>query len=126
MKNFVYGNSQGFFLQPLKGYGIPEVQPGATRKARLYVVYSHRLDKVYGSPQLPVIEIGGVRFELPRISGGWDNVGANWSNFRTYAEYGGVGHTTMGIYFDGLVSPSTEPIGVVERVEAYFYDEFPE
>jgi hypothetical protein len=82
------------------------------------------MDKVYGA-NIPVIEIGNIRFELPRIAGGWDCLGANWTNFRTYDEYKDVGHNYMGLYLDGTVL-NNEPAGIVSHIEAHFYDEFPQ
>jgi len=88
-RDLVYATNRTTFLSPLKGYGIPEVQSGATRKVRLYVNYGHQLD----SAGTPTIQIGDVEFYLPQIGGFYGDMATNWSNYRTFAEYGHLVHT---------------------------------
>lgn len=120
-RNLVYALARELFLSPLKGYGIPEVQQGATRKVRLYVHYGEQLDY----PGTPTILIGDVEFNLPKIGGYYGDMAANWSNYVTYEEYQHVGHANIQIYSKN--SPDlTRPFGVVYKIEAHFYDEFPQ
>lgn len=120
-RNLVYANGRVLFLSPLRGYGIPEVQDGATRKVRLYVNYGEQLDY----PGTPTIVIGDVEFYLPKIGGYFADMGANWTNYRTYDEYQHLSHENIEMYSKD--SPNlTRPYGAVYRIEAHFYDEFPE
>jgi len=120
-KKLVYAGDRTLFLSPLKGYGIPDIQQGATRKVRLYVNYGHQLD-LKGKP---TVKIGDVEFFLPRISGFFGDMGANWSNFREYKEYQHLGHSTIEVYLkDGVGRPDYN--GTIYRIEAHFYDAFPE
>jgi hypothetical protein len=132
-KSLVYAYDRTLFLAPLKGYGIPEVQEGATRKVRLYVHYGHQ----WMCDGTVTVSIGDVEFSLPPISGHYSAMAANWSDFKEYAEYEHLGHTGMAVYMKDFVYggahcgpwPGTgpdRPKGVIYRVEAYFYDEFPE
>jgi len=52
-----YGGSS-FYLSPLSAYGVPGVQPGATRKVRLYANYSHQM----GCSGNPVVNVGSAQF----------------------------------------------------------------
>jgi len=132
-KSLVYGYNYTLFLAPLKVYGIPEVQEGATRKVRLYVHYGHQWE----CGGTVTVRIGDVEFSLPDISGHYAAMGANWSDFKEYAEYEHLGHTGIQVYMKDFVYeggqcgpwPGTgpdRPKGVMYRIEAYFYDEFPE
>ena len=130
-KNLVYANNRTTFLSPLKGYGIPEVQPGATRKARLYVYYGHQ----WMCGGTPTIRIGDVEFSLPLIGGYYGDMATHWSNYLTYDDYEHVGHTGIQVYmkdfyYDGPHCgpyPGTgpdRPKGVIYKIVAHFYDEF--
>jgi hypothetical protein len=132
-KPLVYGYGRTRFLRPLEGYGIPEVQEGATRKVRLYVHYGHQWD----CGGTVTVGIGDVEFSLPDISGFYGDMAAGWSDFKEYAEYEHVGHAGIQVYMKDFVYeggqcgpyPGTgpdRPKGVIYRVEAHFYDEFPE
>jgi len=127
-KNIVYGRNQTTFLSPLKGYGIPDIPQGATRKVRLYVTYSHQW-MCNGSAV--TVRIGGVDFDLPTIHGAWIHPAAGWSNFRSYSEYQDVGHATMQVFLKNYVwggnhcgRPAGSNRGAIYRIEAHFYDEF--
>lgn len=121
-RNLVYAGNRELFLSPLKGYGIPEVQEGATRKVRLYVHYGEQLDY----PGTPTIVIGDVEFSLPKIGGFYVDMGANWSNYVTYEEYQHVGHANIQMYLKNPYPLEERPYGVVYKIEAHFYDEFPQ
>jgi hypothetical protein len=121
--SLLYASDRYTFLSPLQGYGIPEVQPGATRKVRLYVNYGHQMES-WGTP---TVQIGDVEFYLPEIGGYWGDMAAGWSNFRTYAEYGHLGHAGIQVYLkNGWFWEPAWPVGSIYRIEAHFYDEFPE
>jgi len=127
-----YGRDRTLFLSPLQGYGIPEPGPGATRKARLYVSYGHQ----WMCDGTPTVTIGDVEFALPMISGFYGDMGANWSEFRELSEYQHVGHAPITMHLKDYTwggnhcGPNYEagllkPKGVIYRVEAFFYDEYP-
>ncbi len=111
-----YGTDITLFYQPLKGYGIPAIPAGATRKTRLYVNYGHHI--YCGSN--PTIDIGGVDFVLPKVGGEWFHMGAGWSNFQEYGVYSAVGHTPITIRADNC-----DASAAVYRIEAHFYDQYP-
>lgn len=128
-KNLVYGPTNTLFLSPLKGYGIPDLVAGATRKVRLYVNYGHQ----WMCLGVPTVKIGDVEFNLPMISGHWAAMGANWSNFRDYTEYAHLGHSSIQVYLKDFVYggghcgsyPGTDRVkGAMYRVEAHYYDDF--
>lgn len=121
-RTLVYAGNREILLSPLKGYGIPEVQEGATRKVRLYVHYGEQLDY----PGTPTILIGDVEFNLPKIGGFYVDMGANWSNYVTYEEYQHVRHGNIQMYLKYPHLLPDRPYGVVYRIEAHFYDEFPQ
>lgn len=132
-KSLVYGYNRTSFLAPLStgSYGIPAVQAGATRKVRLYVTYGHQ----WMCGGTVTVRIGDVDFSLPHISGHYAAMGANWSDLKTEEEYEHLGHTGIQVFmkdffYDGTHCgpwPGTDrPKGVMYRIEAYFYDEFPE
>lgn len=121
-RNLVYAGNRELFLSPLKAYGIPEVQEGATRKVRLYVHYGEQI----GYPGTPTVVIGDVEFNLPKIGGFYVDMGANWSNYVTYEEYQHVGHANIQMYLKNPWPLPERPYGVVYRIEAHFYDEFPQ
>ena len=121
-RNLAVGNGMETFLGPLRGYGIPEVQEGATRKVRLYVNYGHQLD-MGGTP---TIMIGDVEFYLPQVGGHYVAPAANWSNFRSYDEYQHVGHAPIAVWVKDSLIPPWPTQGTMYRIEAHFYDEFPE
>ncbi len=63
-------------------------------------------------------------------------MGANWSDFKEFSEYENIGHAQIQIYqknfyYDGAHcgpypgTGSSRPKGVVYRIEAHFYDEYP-
>ena len=132
-----YGEGRTTFLRPLKGYGVPEPGPGATRKVRLYVNYGHQ----WMCEGKPTVRIGDVDFELPMINGFFGDMGANWSEFRELSEYEHVEHAQISMYLKDFVwtwssqygyhcgySPAEGALktkGVVYRIEAVFYDEYP-
>lgn len=125
-----YGNCDTLILSPLKGYGVPAIPEGATRKVRLFATYSHQW-MCNGSAV--AVDIGGVEFDLPLIHGAWIHPASNWSNFREYSEYEHVGHTSIKIYLKDYVwggshcaYSSGSNRGAVYRIEAHFYDEYPE
>jgi hypothetical protein len=132
----VYGSDITLFLSPLKGYGIPEVPENATRKVRLYVNYGHQW-MCGGTPTVKITNGSNeVEFSLPIISGLYRDMGANWSDFKEFSEYENIGHAQIQVYqkdfyYDGShcgpypgTGPS-RPKGVVYRIEAHFYDEYP-
>lgn len=121
-RNLAVGNYMETFLSPLKGYGIPEVQEGATRKVRLYVNYGHQLDMA----GTPTVRIGDVEFYLPQIGGHYVAPAAFWSNFRSYDEYQHVGHAPIAVWVKDSVMPGWPTQGTMYRIEAHFYDEFTE
>jgi len=121
-RNLAVGNGMETFLSPLKGYGIPEVQEGATRKVRLYVNYGHQLDMA----GTPTVRIGDVEFSLPQIGGHYVAPAANWSNFRSYDEYQHVGHAAIAVWVKDSAMPGWPTQGSMYRIEAHFYDEFVE
>jgi hypothetical protein len=127
--SLLYGNgTQSIILSPLQGYGVPPVQDGATRRARLYVTYSHQW---MCAGEAVTVRIGDVDFDLPTIHGSWVAPAANWSDFVPFEDYEHVGHTTIKVflkdyYWDG---PHCNPTpgnvrGAIYRVEAHFYDDF--
>jgi len=126
-----YATGRTLFLSPLKGYGIPEVQEGATRAVRLYVNYGHQ----WMCGGTVTVSIGDVEFSLPDISGHYADMAAGWSDFKTYAEYEHVGHAPIQVYMKDFVYegphcgpwPGTgpeRPKGTIYRIEAHFYDNF--
>lgn len=126
-KDLVYGPNRTGFLQPLKGYGIPEVQEGATRYVRLYVNYGHQMHCL----GTPTVRISDVEFSLPLIGGYFGAMGAGWSDYKEYSEYSHIGHSTIQVYLKDFAYggpdcgpfPGTgRPKGVMYRVEAHFYD----
>jgi hypothetical protein len=130
-KNLVYGPGSTLFLSPLKGYGIPEVQDGATRKLRLYVNYGHQ----WMCLGTPTVKISDVEFSLPNISGHYGAMAAGWSEYKDYSEYGHIGHSSIQVYLKdfeyggdhcGPYPGTDRPKGTMYRVEAHFYDVFPE
>ena len=135
-KSLVYGPNRTTFLMPLEGYGIPEIPERATRKVRLYVNYGHQW-MCGGTPTVRVVSgTGVVEFSLPRIDGFYGDMGANWSDFKEYSEYQDIGHAQIQVYQKDFIYegehcgpyPGTgpdRPKGVVYKIEAYFYDEYP-
>ncbi|MBN2239539.1 MAG: hypothetical protein JW712_07180 [Dehalococcoidales bacterium] len=124
-RNLIYGTNRETFLSPLKGYGIPDPQPGAIRQVRLYANYGHQME----SEGTPTIRIGDVEFSLPRISGFYGDMGANWSNFVSYDKYSHLVHAPIAVYNKDGASGSFwqhKPQGTMYRIEAYFYDEYPD
>lgn len=127
-RNLIYGGGRAIFLSPLRGYGIPEVQAGATRKVRLYVFYGEQLD-YNGEPTIRIANYQGgdfVDFSLPKIGGHYADMGANWTDYATYADYKDIGHANISIGYDNCTNCSQFRLyyGVLYRIEAYFYDEF--
>jgi hypothetical protein len=128
-KNLVYGPDRTTFLRPLTAYGIPEVQDGATRSVRLYVNYGHQ----WMCGGTPTVRIGDVEFSLPEIHGFYGDMGAGWSEFKDYSEYSHLDHAGIQVYLKDFVwegshcnPPSRLEKGVMYRIEAHFYDVFPE
>lgn len=126
--NLTYGRDRQVVLGPLKGYGIPDPAPGATRKVRLFVNYGHQ----WMCNGTPTVTIGDVDFELPMVSGYYGDMATNWSQFRELSEYQHLGHAPVGMYLKNYYwngshcSTSTgAPRGVVYCIVAHFYDEFP-
>jgi hypothetical protein len=83
----------------------------------------------------PTVRIGDVEFSLPRISGFYGSMGANWSDYKEYSEYSHIGHSAIEVYLKDFVYggshcgpfPGTDrPKGAMYRIEAHFYDVFPE
>jgi hypothetical protein len=125
----VYANNQTTFLGPF-GYGVPPVPPGATRKARLYVIYGHQ----YQCNGDPTVSIGDLEFTLPQVGGYYGHPAAGWSNFRLASEYAGIGHVGIQVHLKnfswggpdcGPYPGADRPKGVVYHLEIHFYDEFP-
>jgi len=133
-KSLVYGPGTDLFLSPLEGYGIPEIPIGADRKVRLYVNYGHQW-MCGGTPTVRIGGANGVEFSLPKISGHYGAMGANWSDFKDSGEYEGIGHAQIQVYqkdfyYEGPQCgpwPGTgpgRPKGTVYRIEAHFYDQY--
>ena len=129
-RSLVYAVNRTTFLRPLKSYGIPDIPDGATRKVRLYVNYGHQ----WMCDGTPTVSIGDVEFYLDEISGYYGDMGAGWSNFREYEEYEFLGHAQIQVYLRdfqyggphcGPYPGIGRPKGVIYRIEAHFYDEFP-
>jgi hypothetical protein len=129
-KDIVYGKNQTLILSPLKGYGVPDIPDGATRKVRLYVTYSHQW---MCNGKAVTVRIGGVDFDLPLIHGAWIHPAAGWSNSRQFSEYQQVGHSAMQVFLKDYVwvgnqcqKAAGSNRGAIYRIEAHFYDEYPE
>ncbi len=118
-----YGDGNNLFLSPLEGYGIPEKPNNAYRKVRLYVYYGH-LYNCQGTPTVKIVNSGDqkVEFSLPGIHGAWDDVGANWSDFKDLSEYQGIGHAQIYVYMKGSTGICAGTPGAMYRIEAHFYD----
>ena len=117
-------------LSPLTAYGVPTVQAGATRKVRLYMIYSHQ----WMCNGNPTVRVGSLDFEFGAHHGAQSALGAGWSNFKTAAEIavGAPGHANAYAYlknfWDGGSHCSNTPgasRGYISNIVAHFYDQFP-